>query len=218
MGEPFRVGFCVSGMGRLFRSAVVHRHRLGVVPALAVLGGTADAELDEFCRGHQCPAVRLPAKPKEAVGDAIGRALLPADLSLVALTFDHLIPAAVVREYRGRMINYHPSLLPAFPGMRAVGRCVAGGARFAGATIHEVSEGVDDGPVVAQCVIGLRPADTPESVGARVYGPGRLMYLQAIRWYAEGRVSKDEAGRAWVAGATYGEFPVSPAVELSFPD
>jgi len=215
---PLRAGFCVSGKGRLFRDAVRFRDRLGIAPELAVLGHAADPELDGFCAANGVAVVRLPAARGPELNDAIARALVPADLGLVALTFDHLIPAPVVDHYRGRMVNLHLALLPSFPGFRAIPRCLAGGVRFTGATVHEVDETMDGGPIVAQAVLGTQRDDTPEAVGARLFAAARPMFLQVLRWYAEGRIERDAAGRVWVRGAAYGALPVSPAVEVELPD
>jgi len=123
-----------------------------------------------------------------------------------------------VKHYRGRIINVHMGLLPAFKGVRALNQAVAFGARFAGATIHEVDEQIDHGAVIAQCVTGVRRGETAEMIGGRLFGLLRLMWLQVLRWYASGRVLRDKQGRVWIRNAVYGELPVSPALEDSFPD
>lgn len=218
MGEPLRVGFCVSGQGRLFRAALRHREQLGIRPSVVVLGHSATPELEGICAAAGARSVRLPKGPREAVNEGIAAALGADDPGLVVLTFDHLIMPPVVQQFRRRMINLHMALLPAFPGFRAPEKCLRAGARFAGVTMHEVAEGVDDGAVIAQCVLGTRPSDTPAALGARMFNLARLMYLQVIRWYAEGRVYHDPEGRPLVRDAAYGELPISPAVEQSFPD
>ena len=213
MSDPLRTGFCVSGKGRLFQEAVRHRNLLGIDPTLAVLGYGADPGLEGFCVAHGITPVRMEHARGPELNDALELALVPADLGLVALTFDHLIPPPVVRHYRGRMVNLHLALLPAFPGFRAIPKALAGGVRFAGATVHEVDETMDGGPIIAQAVVGLRRDDTTETVGARVFAAARPMFLQVLRWFAAGRVERDPDGRVWVRGAEYGALPVSPAVE-----
>jgi phosphoribosylglycinamide formyltransferase-1 len=112
----------------------------------------------------------------------------------------------------------HMAQLPSFPGMHGLAQTLAGHARFAGATIHEVDEQVDHGSIIAQCITGVRAGDTPETLGRRLYRPLRLMYLQVLAWYAAHRVFHDEQGRVWIRDAVYGELPISPAVEQGFPD
>ena len=81
-----------------------------------------------------------------------------------------------------------------------------------------MDEEVDHGAVIAQCLLGIRRHETPELFGSRLFNHLRLMFLQVLKWYSSGRVTADEQGKIWVRDAVYGEFPVSPALEDSFPD
>lgn len=94
-------------------------------------------------------------------------------------------------ETRGcpRVVNVHPGLLPSFPGLQAHRQCLAYGARFAGCTVHFVDEGTDTGPVIAQAVVPVLPEDDEASLAARVLAEEHRLYPEAIRWYAEGRLS-----------------------------
>src|SRR5262249_4503741 len=132
----------------------------------------------------------------------------------LSLTFDRIIPPDLVARYPGRIINTHMGLLPGFKGMNGLAQALEAGVRFAGATIHEVVEGGDDGAVIAQCGGGTARDDSPALLGVRLFASLRRMYLQVIAWYAAGRVVKDQRGRIWVRDAIYGELPISPAVEL----
>lgn len=215
MTEAPRVGFFVSGGGRLVRAALLHAGQCGIVPAVVVAEDSAAADLDDFCAGMSVRLHRIPrSQPLEPLATDV---LREARVDLVSLTFDRIIPASLVAEYAPRMLNVHPGLLPAFPGLRALEQVAASGTRYAGATVHEVEATVDTGQVIAQCVLGTRPGETANALGRRMFGPLRLMYLQVLAWYAAGRVTHDEAGRVVVTGATYGEFPVSPSVEDGFP-
>jgi phosphoribosylglycinamide formyltransferase-1 len=143
----------------------------------------------------------------------LGEALAAAAPELVVLTFDRIVPPSVLDAYPGRILNVHPALLPAFPGMRALERTVESGARVGGATIHEVVEAVDAGPIVAQAVLATDPSESVEAFGARMYALLEPMFLQVLHWYAQGRVGHDDSGRVIVRGATYGTLPISPALE-----
>jgi phosphoribosylglycinamide formyltransferase 1 len=213
-----RVGFCVSGGGRLFRAAVAHSRQVGIVPALLVTETKCDAELAGVCANHNIPMHNLNAGDRRAFDDEVMARCVAARLDLLCLTFDRIIPAALVDHYHGRVINVHMGLLPAFKGLHGLEQAVSFGARFAGATIHEVGEEVDGGGVIAQCVLGIRRGESPESLGRRVFGPLRLMFLQVLAWYAAGRVCHDERGQVWVRDAVYGELPISPGLEDAFPD
>jgi phosphoribosylglycinamide formyltransferase-1 len=214
----FRVGFCVSGGGRLARAAISRAAQLGVTPALLLADHRASTDLEAFCDQHAVPMIRLAQMPRSEFDDHVTAACIKAKLDLLALTFEWLVRPRLIQHYAGRIINVHPALLPAFPGMDSLARGVNSGSRYVGASIHEVDEGIDTGPVISQCVIGLRSEDTPALVGARMFNLMRMMFLQVIGWYAEGRVHKDKSGQVVIADATYGEFPISPSVEIGFVD
>ena len=218
MTTPYRVGFCVSGEGRLFRSAVRWRHRLGIQPALLVATDRADPQLESFCREFEVPFTCLHVQPRETFTRDITRVCIGAQVDLLCLTFDRILPDALVQHYRGRIINTHFSLLPAFPGVRPLSDALDAGARFVGATIHEVDQHVDGGAIVAQCMLPVERADTRESLGRRVFSLARPMYLQVLAWYAAGRVERDPHGRVWIRDGRYGLAPMSPALEREFPD
>lgn len=209
--SALRVGFCVSGKGRLFRETVSAQRALGILPALLIADHTASPDLEAFCAAADIPMWRLPADdPGYRI--AIAR-LRDEDLDLLCLTFDRILPPEVVAPLRGRIVNVHLALLPAFRGKRALERALAADVRYAGATIHEVTDELDRGPVIAQCVAGIERDDTAEAIDDRVYALLRPMYLQVIAWYAQGRVTRDERGRIRVRDASYGGLPVSPALE-----
>lgn len=214
----FRLGFCVSGGGRLARAAIVQAAQLGVTPALLLADHRASPDLEPFCERHGVPMVRLAKAPRAEFDRRLTETCIDARLDLLALTFEWLVRPDLIAHYRGRIINVHPALLPAFKGMNSLAEGVGSGARYVGASIHEVDEGVDTGPTIAQCVVGLRREDTTELAGARLFNLMRPMFLQVIRWHVEGRVTRDGQGRVWVKDAVYGEFPISPAVEMGFAD
>ncbi len=213
-----RVGFCVSGAGRLARSAIAQSQNLGISPVLLAAEEKAEKDLNAFCAIHGVPFVRLNYENRALADRALDQLCREADLGLLFLTFDKLIPDSLVNHYSGRIINLHMGLLPSFKGMHAVSQALAADARFVGATIHEVDCEMDHGPIVAQCIHGVRENDSEESLGSRLFYSVRLMYLQVIAWYAAGRVYKDETGRIRVMGARYGELPICPQVENTFAD
>ncbi len=213
MSDEFRIGFCVSGQGRLFQAAVRRFRGPRAAVAHVVLDHTAAPGLEAFCADHGVTHARHDAGDRAGFQAALAQGLRDARLDLTCLTFDRIVAAETVAEHRGRMINVHPGLLPAFAGTHAIDRAVSSGARFLGATVHEVTAEVDAGPIIAQCVTGLAREDTVEQAGARMYALLEPMLLQVLGWYAQGRVTRDGGGRVWIEGATYGALPVSPALE-----
>ena len=208
-----RVGFCVSGNGSLFRAAVLHRAELPIEPLLVITETKAAADIETFSSQNGLRCVRLDPADRPTFDRALTATLIAADLDLIALTFDRVLPPEVVRHYAGRVINVHPALLPAFAGMRGMERTLASGARFGGATIHDVIDEVDAGAIIAQAVVATVPGETLDRYGRRVYELLEPMFLQVLRWYAAGRVARDATGRIVVRDARYGTLPVSPALE-----
>lgn len=129
-------------------------------------------------------------------------AMEAAGTDLVCLAgFMRLLSDEFVDHWRDRMINIHPSLLPAFKGLDVQERVLARGARFAGCTVHYVRKEMDTGPIIVQAVVPVHPDDTPDSLAARVLAREHDIYPLAVRLIAEGRVTIDENDRAVIAGA-----------------
>jgi phosphoribosylglycinamide formyltransferase-1 len=99
-----------------------------------------------------------------------------------------LLSSGFVAHFAGRLLNIHPSLLPAFPGLHPHRQALAHGVRVSGATVHFVDEGVDTGPVVLQAAVPVEPGDTEESLAARILVEEHRIYLEAVRLFAEGRL------------------------------
>jgi len=93
----------------------------------------------------------------------------------------------LVGRYAGKMLNVHPSLLPAFPGLHTHERALAAGVKLHGCTVHLVSEGLDEGPILAQAAVPVLPGDTPESLAARVLAQEHAIYPLALALLANGR-------------------------------
>ena len=106
------------------------------------------------------------------------------DLVLLA-GFMRILTAAFVQRYAGRLLNIHPSLLPAFTGLHTHRRAIAAGCKASGATVHFVTADLDHGPIVAQAVVPLLPDDSEESLSARVLAREHELYPLAVRWFIE---------------------------------
>lgn len=121
--------------------------------------------------------------------------------ALVVLAgFMRILTAGFVHHYQGRMLNIHPSLLPAFPGMDTHRRALEAGCKQHGASIHFVTEAVDGGPVVLQAQVAVQQQDTVATLAARVLEQEHCMYPLAIRWFAEQRLRLDSTGQAILDG------------------
>ena len=152
----------------------------------AVIANREDATGLEFARQHGI------ATQVVAHADYETREEFDADLALaieahtpdvVALAgFMRILTDDFVARYAGRLVNVHPSLLPAFPGLHTHRRAIEAGCKLAGATVHFVTPALDHGPIIAQAVVPLQPGDTPEQLAARVLEREHVLYPRAVRW------------------------------------
>jgi phosphoribosylglycinamide formyltransferase 1 len=126
---------------------------------------------------------------REAFDAALGAEIDRFAPRLVALAgFMRVLTAGFVERYASRMLNIHPSLLPAFPGLDTHARALAAGVKVHGCTVHFVSFELDHGPIVAQAAVPVRPGDTPGSLAARVLRQEHVIYPRAARWFLDGKL------------------------------
>jgi phosphoribosylglycinamide formyltransferase-1 len=123
-----------------------------------------------------------------ALASAI-EAFAPDVLALAG--FMRILTPAFVRRFEGRMLNVHPSLLPAFTGLHTHRRAIEAGCKLAGATVHFVTPELDHGPIVAQAVVPVLPGDSEATLSARVLAREHLIYPRAVRWLLEGLLAVD---------------------------
>lgn len=127
---------------------------------------------------------------------AILAALAALSPDIICLAgYMRLLSADFIRPYEGRILNIHPSLLPLFPGLHTHQRALDAGMMVAGCTVHFVTEGMDEGPIVAQSVVPVLPGDTSDSLAARVLTVEHRSYAQALRLFADGTLRMDADGR-----------------------
>ncbi len=112
---------------------------------------------------------------------------------VVLAGFMRILGPAFVRRYEGRLLNIHPSLLPAFPGLHTHRRALEAGCKAVGATVHFVTPELDHGPIVMQSVVPVHPGDDEYTLAARVLATEHVIYPLAVRWFVEGRL-RVEAG------------------------
>jgi phosphoribosylglycinamide formyltransferase-1 len=102
--------------------------------------------------------------------------------------FMRILTEGFVRHYEGRLLNIHPSLLPAYPGLNTHQRAISEGCKLAGATVHFVTPALDHGPIVAQAAVPVFDDDTEASLSARVLRQEHVIYPRAVRWFVEGQL------------------------------
>ena len=179
----------ISGSGSNM-SAIVRRaqqehwaERLGAKVA-AVISNKADAKGLVFAREEGIATAVLDHKAyasREAFDAALAQEIDRHAPALVVLAgFMRILTPGFVAHYAGRLLNIHPSLLPAFPGLHTHERAIEAGCKFAGATVHEVTAELDHGPILAQAVVPVLQGDTPEVLAARVLTQEHRIYPQAV--------------------------------------
>jgi phosphoribosylglycinamide formyltransferase-1 len=182
-----RIVVLISGQGSNLQALIdaERRGELGGGQIVAVFSNRADAFGLERARKAGIPTEVVSHKdfPERAAFDAALMARIDTyqpDLVVLA-GFMRILTPAFVQHYAGRLINIHPSLLPKYPGMHTHARAIEAGDAEHGATVHFVTEGVDEGPIILQGRVPVRPDDTPETLQQRVHAIEHQIYPEAVR-------------------------------------
>ena len=181
-----------------------------------VISNRADAGGLEKARATGIPAVTIESKPfgkdRAAFEAVLQSALDEHRIDLICLGgFMRLLTAEFVQRWYGRMLNIHPSLLPAFPGLNPHGQALSAGVKISGATVHFVIPETDAGPILMQGAVAVRNDDTPDTLAARVLQIELRIYPDALRLVASGKIRLEGAICRLEGGAGLGEPLVSPA-------
>jgi len=186
-----KIGVLVSGRGSNLQALIDAARRGALGGEVAVVVSNVEGALGlERARQAGIPAVFRDhrGKKREAFDAEIVEVLQAHHVDLVCLAgFMRLLSPAFVRAFPGRIVNVHPALLPAFPGLEAQRQAWEHGAKVSGATVHLVDEGLDSGPIVAQEAVPVRSTDTPETLAARILEAEHRLYPRAVRLLLEGR-------------------------------
>jgi phosphoribosylglycinamide formyltransferase-1 len=186
-----RIVILISGRGSNME-AIVQRCAEERWPAevAAVVANRPDARGLEFAaaRGIATAVVNHREQPSREAFDAeLARVIDGFAPDLVVLAgFMRILGDAFVQRFAGRMMNIHPSLLPAFPGLHTHQRAIEAGCKLAGATVHFVTPQLDHGPIVMQSMVPVMPQDDEATLAARVLATEHCIYPQAVRWFVEG--------------------------------
>ncbi len=192
--EPLRIGVLASRRGSNLQ-AIIDAIETGKLDCrlAVVVSDRADAQALERARKHGAEAVFLDPKgygTREAFDQAVLGVLADHRIELVCLAgYMRVLSPTFVRALPGQIMNIHPALLPAFPGLHAQRQALKHGVKISGATVHFVDEGVDTGPIICQAAVPVREDDTEETLSARILEQEHQLYPRAIRLYAEGRLS-----------------------------
>ena len=190
-----RIGVLGSGSGTNCE-AILQACERGEIPGQVVLivSDREDALILQRARQRGIPAEfvgpsRFKTKLEPELEQQIADKLLAAGVELVVLAgYMRVVKQRLLEAFGGRMINVHPSLLPAFPGLRAWEQALQHGVRITGCTVHFVDAGVDAGPIILQQPVPVFPGDTPETLHQRIQIAEHRVLPEAIRLFAEGKL------------------------------
>jgi phosphoribosylglycinamide formyltransferase 1 len=196
---PFmkRIVILVSGRGSNMQAIVrACQSEQWQAQVVGVLSNRPDAEGLAWAQAAGLPTLALDHRAyagRDAFDAALAEAIDAWAPDLVVLAgFMRILGDAFVQRFAGRLVNVHPSLLPAFTGLHTHQRAIAAGCKLAGATVHFVTPALDHGPIIAQAAVPVLPGDTPESLSARVLEAEHVIYPRAVRWFVEGQLAVEQ--------------------------
>jgi phosphoribosylglycinamide formyltransferase 1 len=188
-----RIVILISGRGSNMRSiAEAFAAERWPAQVVAVISNRPDAAGLAFAAQHAIATAVVDHRrfdTRDAFDAALAQVIdAHAPDLLVLAGFMRVLGAAFVQRYEGRMLNIHPSLLPAFPGLHTHRRAIDAGCKLAGATVHFVTPELDHGPIVLQAVVPVLPDDDEARLAERVLAREHVIYPRAVRWFVEGRL------------------------------
>jgi phosphoribosylglycinamide formyltransferase-1 len=193
--SKLRIGVLGSGSGSNMQSILdaIGSGRLDA-EVVCVISDVAGARILERARSHQVPGLYLDPAPFKTKLDGVAEqrvieALRAHGVDTVVLAgFMRMVKPGLLRAFPQRVLNIHPALLPAFPGMQAWEQALQHGAKVAGCTVHFVDEGMDTGPIIVQRAVPVLSEDTAATLHARIQEQEHLAYPEALQLLAEGRL------------------------------
>jgi phosphoribosylglycinamide formyltransferase-1 len=186
LGMKKRIGVLVSGRGSNFEALAdsITAGRIPHAEITIVISNREDAPALEKARVRGIEARAIPSRglEREAFDKLVAAALREKNVDLVCLAgYLRLLSPYFVNAFRGRILNIHPSLLPAFPGLESPSQALEHGVKFSGCTVHFVDENLDAGPIILQAVVPIEDNDTPETLAARILREEHRIYTEAVR-------------------------------------
>ncbi len=196
MANKMRIAVLASGSGTNLQS-ILERQRQGQLDVEIALVISNNPEAKALQRAAQAGLATRSINHRNfnsraEFDQAVVAELTSAEVELVVLAgFMRILSDVFLRAYPQRIINIHPALLPAFPGLDAQQQALDYGAKFSGCTVHLVDGGVDTGPIIVQAAVPIQADDDKDSLAARIQEQEHRIYPQAIQWFAEGRIKID---------------------------
>jgi len=218
--NALRVAVLASGRGSNLQ-AIIDAIEAGQIQAkiVAVISNKQEAVALQRARKHGLPDLFVDPKPfagrpdsREAYDQALLDLLKKYDVELVLLAgYMKIVTVVLVNAYANRMMNIHPSLLPSFPGLDVQKKALEWGCKLAGCTVHFVTEGVDEGPIILQAAVPVLDTDSPDVLAARILEQEHKIYPRAVQLFAENRLRVDGRRVFIEEGKPVGDAIISPS-------
>ncbi len=211
------IGVLVSGRGSNLQAIIdsIESGKLNVNISI-VVSDNPEAYALERCKKHGIDFDVVERKrfgSKREFEERIISILKDKKVDLVVLAgFMRILSSFFISHYRNRIINIHPSLLPAFKGLHAQRQAIDYGVKVSGCSVHLVDESLDGGPIIIQAVVPVFPDDNEESLAERILKYEHRILPQTIRWFSENRVVIEDR-KIYIKGAKYGTLPFNPDLE-----
>jgi phosphoribosylglycinamide formyltransferase-1 len=193
--KKVKIGVLVSGRGSNLQAIIDNIENGQLSAELAVvISDQPDAYSLERARKHNIPAVHMSAKgykdKREEYDGLLVKELQKRNVDLVCLAgFMRIITPVLIKAYTNRIMNIHPALLPAFPGLHVQKAALEHGAKLSGCTVHFVDEGMDTGPIIIQAAVPVLDTDTEDTLSERILTQEHKIYSRAIQLFAEGKLT-----------------------------
>jgi phosphoribosylglycinamide formyltransferase-1 len=193
-GRPLRIGVLLSGSGTNFQAILdAIDWKLLEAKVCVVISNVASAGGLERAKAKDIPGIVIDHRRygnRKDFDAAVVEVLVGHDVDYVVLAgFMRVVTSVILDAFPMRVLNIHPALLPAFPGLNAQSQSFAYGVKIAGCTVHFVDAGTDTGPIIAQAVVPVLTADDDESLRQRILQAEHRLLPMVLQWIAEGRVS-----------------------------
>jgi len=218
--HPLRLAVLASGRGSNLQAIIdaIEARRVDAT-IVAVISNKKDAAALERARKHNLMDIFVDPKPfagqpdnREAYDRAILAVLQQHDVELVLLAgYMKIVTTVLVNAFPHRIMNIHPSLLPSFPGLDAQKQAIEWGCKVAGCTVHFVTEGVDEGPIILQAAVPILDQDTAETLAARILKEEHKIYPKAVQLFAENRLRVEGRRVLIEQGMPVGGAVISPS-------
>jgi phosphoribosylglycinamide formyltransferase 1 len=218
--NALRVAVLASGRGSNLQ-AIIDAIEAGQIQAkiVAVISNKQEAVALQRARKHGLPDLFVDPKPfagrpdsREAYDQVLLDLLKKYHVELVLLAgYMKIVTGVLVNAYANRMMNIHPSLLPSFPGLDVQKKALEWGCKLAGCTVHFVTEGVDEGPIILQAAVPTLDTDSPDVLAARILEQEHKIYPRAVQLFAENRLRVDGRRVFIEEGKPVGDAIISPS-------